>query len=87
MTRQVVVTVADNGAGIPPDQIDAIFELFHTTKNRGGTGLGLAVARKIVNEHNGQISVESTPRRGTTFTVVLPAQAGPSIASSETQAR
>ncbi|HUU21234.1 MAG TPA: ATP-binding protein [Phycisphaerae bacterium] len=87
MTRQVVVTVADNGAGIAPDQADAIFELFHTTKNRGGTGLGLAVARKVVNEHNGQISVESTPGRGTTFTVVLPALAGPSISSSETQAR
>jgi two-component system NtrC family sensor kinase len=50
-----------------------MFELFHSTKGNRGTGLGLAVARKIVEEHDGTISVKSTPGEGTTFTVRIPA--------------
>ena len=72
LTRNVVVRVVDNGCGIPPEQIDEIFEVFHTTKASKGTGLGLAVARKVVREHHGSIAVESAPGRGTTFTVTLP---------------
>ena len=49
-----------------------MFELFHSTKGNRGTGLGLAVAKKIVDEHEGSISVRSAPGEGTTFTVRLP---------------
>jgi signal transduction histidine kinase len=49
-----------------------MFELFHSTKGNRGTGLGLAVAKKIVDEHEGSITVKSTPNEGTSFTVRLP---------------
>ena len=49
-----------------------MFELFHSTKGNRGTGLGLAVAKKIVDEHEGTIAVTSTPGQGTTFTLTLP---------------
>ena len=67
-----IFTVADNGPGIPEDQIDRVFEPFHSTKGHAGTGLGLPVAKKIVEEHRGTIEVESTPE-GTTMIVKLPA--------------
>jgi len=50
-----------------------LFELFHSTKGNRGTGLGLAVTKKIVEEHEGSISARSSPTEGTTFTVRLPA--------------
>ncbi len=65
------VTVADTGAGIEPAAIERIFEPFFSTK-RGGTGLGLALTHQIVQEHGGEISVESDLGVGTTFTVRLP---------------
>jgi len=49
-----------------------MFEVFHSTKGNRGTGLGLAVAKKIVDEHDGSISVKSKQGEGTTFTVRLP---------------
>jgi signal transduction histidine kinase len=49
-----------------------LFELFHSTKGNRGTGIGLAVARKIVDEHEGAIAVQSAPGQGTTFTIRLP---------------
>lgn len=49
-----------------------LFELFHSTKGNRGTGLGLAVAKKIVEEHEGTITATSTPGQGTTFRIVLP---------------
>jgi signal transduction histidine kinase len=49
-----------------------MFELFHSTKGNRGTGLGLAVAKKIVDEHEGSITVKSTPGEGTSFTIRLP---------------
>jgi len=70
--RQSVVEVIDNGAGIPPPMMRHMFELFHSTKGNRGTGLGLAVAKKIVDEHEGTISVKSAPGEGTTFTIRLP---------------
>jgi signal transduction histidine kinase len=70
--RQTTLEVVDNGIGIPPAMMNHMFELFHSTKGNRGTGLGLAVARKIVEEHEGSIAVRSVPREGTTFTVVLP---------------
>jgi signal transduction histidine kinase/pSer/pThr/pTyr-binding forkhead associated (FHA) protein len=85
LTRVITVHVSDNGVGIPLDEQDKIFEVFHTTKGARGTGLGLAVARKVVREHNGVIAVESAPDRGTTFTVKLPTQTGAQASSGDTQ--
>lgn len=70
--RQAVVEVIDNGSGVPPSMMKHMFELFHSTKGNRGTGLGLAVAKKIVEEHEGSIAVKSKENEGTTFTVRLP---------------
>jgi signal transduction histidine kinase/pSer/pThr/pTyr-binding forkhead associated (FHA) protein len=70
--RQSIFEVVDNGAGIAPSMMKHMFELFHSTKGNRGTGLGLAVAKKIVEEHEGAISVKSSPGEGTTFTIRLP---------------
>jgi two-component system, NtrC family, sensor kinase len=70
----VVVSVADDGCGIPAELIERIFDPFFTTKAVGeGTGLGLAIAHQIVTSHGGEIQVESSPGRGTVFRVRLPA--------------
>ena len=74
-TNELVIEVTDNGTGIPPSMMKHMFELFHSTKGNRGTGIGLAVARKIVEEHDGTISVKSTEGEGTTFTVRLPVYA------------
>lgn len=68
----VRVRVEDTGTGIPPDKIDRIFTAFFSTKGSRGTGLGLAVVRKIIEEHGGAIEVTSEPGRGTVFTITLP---------------
>jgi signal transduction histidine kinase len=65
------VEITDNGRGIPPEQLPHIFRAFFTTKG-DGTGLGLSLARRIVEDHRGHIDVASTVGNGTTFTVVLP---------------
>ncbi len=65
------VNITDTGQGIPHEQIVSIFDPFFTTKTNG-TGLGLAVTRRIIEEHKGVIHVESQPAKGTTFTVFLP---------------
>jgi signal transduction histidine kinase len=67
----VVVEVADTGVGIPPELIGKIFDPFVTTK-RAGTGLGLYICRNIVASFGGELSVESTPGKGSVFRVVLP---------------
>lgn len=70
---EVVVSIADNGPGLPEDLAQDIFEPFYTTKE-SGTGLGLFSCRRIVqNDHNGGIEFESVPGEGTTFFVRLPA--------------
>lgn len=67
------IEVEDNGPGIRPDIITRIFDPFFTTKKKGdGTGLGLSVVYGIVKSHNGDISVDSRPGDGTTFTMRLP---------------
>ncbi len=69
----VVLTVQDNGAGMPPDVLSRVFEPFFTTKKLGhGTGLGLAVVHGIVQGHHGAIFADSTPGEGTRFEVYLP---------------
>jgi signal transduction histidine kinase len=70
----VEIRVEDNGAGIPAESLERIFEPFFTSKGRdAGTGLGLSIAQQIVEEHGGRIDVTSEPGRGTCFTVRLPA--------------
>jgi two-component system, NtrC family, sensor kinase len=83
----VIVTVADNGVGIEPDQFGQIFEAFHSTKGHKGTGLGLAVTKKVVEEHGGRITVASKAGAGTTFTVQLSSLPGGIPSSNDTQAR
>jgi signal transduction histidine kinase len=70
--QESIIEVIDNGAGIPPTMTAHLFQLFHSTKGNRGTGLGLAVARKIVEEHDGTISARSNKREGTVFTIRLP---------------
>jgi len=70
---RVTFSIGDNGPGIPPEARDRIFDAFHSSKGHGGTGLGLAAAKKIVSELNGVIEVESVVGEGTTFHVKLPA--------------
>lgn len=72
----VEVSISDTGRGIPPEQIDRIFDPFFSTKESGqGTGLGLSIAYGIVTTHRGTISVDSVVGRGTTFTIWMPVAA------------
>lgn len=71
--RAVLVQVMDNGTGMAPELVKRVFEPLVTTKPPGkGSGLGLSTTRRIVKEHGGGVSVESTPGAGTTFTVWFP---------------
>ena len=64
--------VSDSGPGIPPEHRAKIFDAYYSTK-KGGTGLGLATTRRIVQEHGGRLEVESPPGGGATLSIVLPA--------------
>ncbi|HTP51370.1 MAG TPA: ATP-binding protein [Anaeromyxobacteraceae bacterium] len=76
-SRRVVVEVADNGSGIPPDILPRIFDAFFSTKPSGqGCGLGLFLSRGIVSDLGGEICVESEAGKGSTFRVSLPAAPG-----------
>jgi len=68
------VEVHNTGPPIPPEVREKLFTLFFTTKRRG-TGLGLAVSQQLVRAHDGRILVDSSPERGTTFTIELPVRA------------
>jgi PAS domain S-box-containing protein len=70
-TQTLVIDVADNGPGVPPDLTDRIFNPFFTTKPQG-SGLGLAIVRKIVDAHDGRIDVNSSQQTGTRFRITLP---------------
>lgn len=67
---KLIIEIIDHEVGIPKDQIARIFDPFYTTKTTG-SGLGLAVTKKIIEDHHGKIEVESEPSRGTKFTVIL----------------
>jgi signal transduction histidine kinase len=69
------IRIADTGPGIPPDQIDRIFQLYFTTRPQG-SGIGLAMTSRAVQLHGGSIAVESEPGRGATFEISLPLAGG-----------
>ncbi len=74
---EVRVDVSDTGSGIESEHLPRVFDPFFTTKPIGrGTGLGLFVCKRIVGDHGGRIEVRSLPGQGSTFSVILPAQAG-----------
>lgn len=68
----VEIEVQDNGPGIPLEQQAEIFQPFHSTKGQGGTGLGLAVAKKILDEHRGELRLRSVVGEGSAFTLLIP---------------
>ena len=82
----VLLSVMDEGRGIPPDQLEAIFERFRQVdasdhREKGGTGLGLPISRAIIEQHAGRIWAESEPGAGATFRITLPLPQGkPAVA-------
>ena len=75
--REAIIMVKDTGIGIPPEEIDKIFERFYRvdkarSRAEGGSGLGLAICRHIVEAHHGRIEVNSEPGKGSVFKVILP---------------
>lgn len=86
---RAVVTIADNGPGIPADKIESIFDLFvqanpTLARTEGGLGIGLTLVRQLVDLHGGEVMVASDgPGRGTRFTVSLPLAGGPATAAAE----
>jgi signal transduction histidine kinase/pSer/pThr/pTyr-binding forkhead associated (FHA) protein len=84
---EVLITVEDNGSGIPEEICQRIFDVFFSTKGSQGTGLGLAVTKKIIEEHGGSIEVQSKEEQGTKFSIQLPiGKAADSPATSSGQA-
>jgi signal transduction histidine kinase len=69
--RRVAVNIADTGVGIQPEHLQRIFDLYFTTKAKG-SGIGLSMVYRTVQMHDGEIEVQSTPSKGTTFRVLLP---------------
>jgi signal transduction histidine kinase len=88
---EVEISVSDNGPGIPPDQLERIFERFTRgdaglTQRVGGTGLGLAISKSLVELHGGSISAESTVGQGSTFHLRLPIATGASAGGGHDRA-
>jgi signal transduction histidine kinase len=82
---EVEMTVADTGIGIPPEQLERIFDAFyqiegHMSRRHGGMGLGLSIVKGLVETHGGRVWAESVPGQGSRFTVVMPARVPPPTA-------
>lgn len=76
-TRNIVLTIEDNGCGIAPDIVSKIFDPFFTTKDVGkGLGMGLSICQAIIEKHHGDIKVASELNKGTRFSIVLPVVEG-----------
>ncbi|HEY5610099.1 MAG TPA: ATP-binding protein, partial [Thermoanaerobaculia bacterium] len=73
--ENVTMIVEDDGIGIPQSILPQLFEPFVTTKEEKGVGLGLAISRRIVERHHGEIGVQSEAGRGTKFTITIPVAA------------
>jgi signal transduction histidine kinase len=73
--NSIKILVSDTGPGIPSEHHQEIFEDFvRVDRTSSGMGLGLAIAKRLVQAHRGKIWVDSEPRRGSTFTVLLPTE-------------
>jgi len=81
-TGEVILEIADDGPGIPAEIKERIFEVFFSSRG-GGTGLGLPIARQIVNRHGGTIDVETAEGRGTTFRIRLPRRQSTTLSRAE----
>jgi signal transduction histidine kinase len=68
---QLSIEIRDSGEGVAPERIERVFDVFFTTRE-GGTGLGLPIARRIIDEHGGSLALESAPDRGTVARILLP---------------
>ena len=68
---RVEIDVEDTGVGIPPENLSRIFDLYFTTKEKG-SGIGLSMVYRIVQLHDGEVEVQSTPGHGTTFRLIFP---------------
>lgn len=80
--ERALVTVRDNGCGIPQEAIDQVLDPFFTTRlDAGGTGLGLSVAHGVIVDHGGSLGIESKPGEGTCVTVSLPVESGRAVDS------
>ena len=81
---KVIIEVADTGSGLTPEECERIFTPYYTSKQHG-TGLGLAIVQSIVSDHQGRISVQSEPGRGTTFVIELPVRVEPVASAPSTE--
>lgn len=86
-TGMAEISIKDTGCGIPAEKLRQIFEPYFTTKTpdengQGGTGLGLSLAKEVMEAHGGRIRVESLPGAGTTFTLKFPLHAAPAASRS-----
>ncbi len=79
--RNLVMEVADRGRGLPPDQLDRVFDMFHRTLQArpGGTGLGLAIVRGFIEAQGGSVTAANRPDGGAQFTIRLPAADSPDL--------
>jgi two-component system sensor histidine kinase HydH len=84
--REMSVVIEDTGAGMSEETLSRVFDLFFTTKSQG-TGLGMAIARSVVDLHGGQLSIQSTVGRGTQLMVRLPFEAPPGASAADERPR